>query len=242
MNHISLSISGFCISYHQGVMKGLQNNKLINHNTKFYGTSGGAVTSLLTQSGISPDLQLSLTKEVLEKSITDNICVSNLAKLYLTDYLPDDCHIRCNNSVHTNLYKITWPLPYNYTIHNYDNKKDVIDAILATCYIPFVTGDDLFWTFRGQKHLDSGWLKQNMLPFVNEPNTLHIAAATKEHLSKHMNHCDIYIGMNNLNTISNNDLSDLSYNLSLDSSSFCDKLFSIGVSDVNFFCDHNLIS
>ena len=236
MSHLSLSSSGLTLSYHQGVIKGLLKHNIINQKSIFTGTSGGAVTSILTKCNLSPDKQHKFTKEILNlvnKNEEKNIAI--VFDKYLKNNLPDNAAELCNNVVNCSMYKLAWPFPHSYILDTFENKQDVIDATISSCYIPFLIGDTFTWNFRGQKHIDGGWCKKNILLYIE--NGIHIASMPRNQLIQYdiEKYTDIYMGLNGNLPFDENIINESSYAIHDDPDFFCDSLFELGQNDANFF-------
>lgn len=242
MQNISLSASGLTISYHQGVIKGLIKRKKINNKTKFTGTSGGAVTSILTKCNICPDKQHKLTKEVL--SLVNSNKEKNIVTVfdrYLQENLPHNAADLCNQFVNCAMFKLSWPIPHSYMLNCFENKQDVIDATISSCYIPFVIGDSLTWNFRGQRHVDGGLKKQNIL--INVPDSIHVASMPKSQVEQYQfeSFTDIFMGLNGTMPFDEDIINNSSYAIHEDPEYFCDSLFNLGQLDSEAFVDFNII-
>jgi hypothetical protein len=240
MSCISLSASGLTLSYHQGVVKTLMKNKVITNKSKFYGTSGGAVTSILTKCNICPDKQHKLTKEIL--NIVHKKEEKNIATVlykYLNENLPENCAELCNNYVNCSMFKLALPFPHSYVLESFQNKADVIDATISSCYIPFVIGDTLTWKFRGQRHVDGGLEKDNVL--INIENGIHVASMPKSQVENYKfdTFADIYMGLNGSLPFEESVINDSSYSINENPDFFCDSLFELGEIDANYFINNN---
>ena len=235
-SNISLSASGLTISYHQGVVKGLIRHKIINKNTKYTGTSGGAVTSILTKCNVCPDKQHKLTKDVL--SLVNDNKEKNIATVfdrYLHENLPDNAAELCNMNVSCAMFKLAWPIPHGYMLNTYENKQDVIDATISSCYIPFLIGDSLTWKFRGQRHVDGGFKRGNIL--IKVPDSIHIASMPYSQVQHYEfdNFTDIYMGLNGTLPFDEHVINDSSYAIHEDPEYFCNSLFTLGTLDAEAF-------
>lgn len=239
MSNLSLSASGLTISYHQGVIKGLMKNNVITNKSKFTGTSGGAVTSILTKCKICPDKQHKLTKEVL--NLVNSSKEKNIATVfdrYLHENLPQNAADLCNGYVNCAMFKLSWPLPHSYMIDTFENKKDVIDATISSCYIPFLIGDTLTWNFRGQRHVDGGVKKQNIL--IKVPDAIHIASMPESQLYHYefKDYTNIYMGLNGNLPFDEDVINNSSYAIHEDPEYFCDSLYRLGQMDAESFIDN----
>lgn len=237
MPHLSLSSSGLTISYHQGVVKGLMKRGLINTESRFLGTSGGAVTSILTRCNITPDDQHKYTKEIL--NIVKDKEEKNIAIVldrYLHDILPLDAAERCTNFIECSMFKFAWPYPHSYMLDYFENKQEVIDATISSCYIPFVIGNSLTWKFRGQRHVDGGLRKENIL-MQNTDDYIHVASMLKSQVDLYElnDFTNIYMGMNGKMPFDDDVIYKSSYAIHEDPNYFCDSLFELGQLDADAY-------
>jgi hypothetical protein len=241
MSRLSLSASGLTISYHQGVVKCLTTHKIINSKTTFSGTSGGAVTSILTKCNISPDKQHKLTKEVL--NLVNTKKEKNIAIVfdkYLQCNIPENAADLCNSFVNCSMFKLAWPFPQSYILDSFENKQDVIDATISSCYIPFVIGDSLTWNFRGQRHVDGGLMKENILMHIE--NGIHIASMPKSQVDHYgfNSYTDIYMGINGSLPFDESVINNSSYAIHEDSDYFCNSLYDLGQLDAEYFISNTI--
>jgi hypothetical protein len=241
MSHLSLSASGLTISYHQGVVKHLMARKIINTKTKFSGTSGGAVTSILTKCNICPDKQHKLTKEVL--NLVNSKKEKNIAIVfdkYLQNNIPENAADLCNSFVNCSMFKLAWPFPRSYILDAFENKQDVIDATISSCYIPFVIGDSLTWNFRGQRHVDGGLKKENILMQIE--NGIHIASMPKSQVDHYEfnSYTDIYMGINGTLPFDESVINNSSYAIHEDPDYFCNCLYELGQLDAEYYISNNI--
>ena len=237
MPHLSLSSSGLTISYHQGVVKGLMKRGLVNAESRFVGTSGGAVTSILTRCNITPDEQHKFTKEILnlvKDKEEKNIAI--VLDRYLNNILPLDAAERCSNYIECSMFKFAWPYPHSYMLDSFENKQEVIDATISSCYIPFVIGNSLTWKFRGQRHVDGGFKKENIL-MQSSSDCIHVASMPQSQveLCDIDSFTDIYMGMNGILPFDEDVIYKSSYVIHEDPDYFCNSLFELGQLDADAY-------
>ena len=239
--NISLSASGFTLSYHQGILKGLNKRGMLSSNTKYTGTSGGAVSAILTKGGILPEKQLYLTQELLSNYIEKDECISLQLERYLERELPSDVAVLCNDMVTCSMYKFGWPFPKSYMLKEYKNKKDVIDATISSCYIPFLIGETLTWNFRGERHVDGAFNKERFLVKLPDNQTnIHIAALPKSKLDNlKLDFVDVYMGLSGELPYNDEFLSYTTYNLKenteINICEYCNELYKLGENDIDYY-------
>lgn len=61
--------------------------------------------------------------------------MSHVVQSGLRILLPDDAHVKCNGRLHVSLSSATLP-PRNVMVSCFSSKEDMIQALLASCYIP----------------------------------------------------------------------------------------------------------
>lgn len=69
--------------------------------------------------------------------------------------LPENAHKICNNRLGISVTKL-WPLE-NIFVCQFESRQDLIDAVLAGCFIPLWSGQLEFPTYRGLKCVDGGY-------------------------------------------------------------------------------------
>ena len=149
---------------------------MLTEHTKIAGASAGSLVAACYHSGVSEDLALEVTKNFyadLRAHGTSGRLRAGLEKSF-HQLLPDDVHERVRNKV---FVAVTEVQPYRpKLVTNFSSKKDFVDALLTSCYIPlWFDQGQLANSFRGTYHIDGG-LTQFIptVPVVRQ----HAASAT----------------------------------------------------------------
>lgn len=84
--------------------------------------------------------------------------------------LPDDAHLHCSGKLHVSVTRKRDQK--NVLLSQFNSKKDVVEALMCSCYIPFYCGS-VFPKFHGEEYMDGGC--SNNMPKLDE-NTIRILA------------------------------------------------------------------
>lgn len=93
-----------------------------------------------------------------------NILIENMEKL-----LPEDAHIRVSGKLHISLTRVYDGK--NVIVSQFDSKRDLMDALLASAFIPIFSGI-LPPRFKGVRYMDGGF--SDNLPTLDE-NTITVS-------------------------------------------------------------------
>lgn len=167
LKRISMSTSGMNITYHQGVIKCLQDEKMINEHVLYSGTSGGAIVSALTACDVDPKFQLDCTKDVFKNVIIKGTEPIDEIIEMLCKHLPDNAGELCSDTVKCYMCKIKNFVPRAYYVTKFKDKQEVIDAITSSCYIPYLLGTRPYMKYKNEPHIDGGLLKSNRMPLLS---------------------------------------------------------------------------
>ena len=127
---------GWLTPFYFGVVHKMQQSGYLTKKSLVAGTSGGSLGALVAVSGLEPRVGLDLMIEMsLDKSFKNNIDLG--LRRFLPDVLPDDIAFRSNRRLHVCVTKV-WPNPTGapHIISQFDDKKNVVDAVAASCFIP----------------------------------------------------------------------------------------------------------
>jgi hypothetical protein len=74
--------------------------------------------------------------------------------------LPDDAHIRCSGTTHIGITKVK---PYgglhSKRVSRFETREDLLDALVASCHLPFLSNGSLTTQFHGRSVMDGGKLR-----------------------------------------------------------------------------------
>ncbi|XVE67347.1 hypothetical protein DITRI_Ditri08aG0153400 [Diplodiscus trichospermus] len=153
----SFSGGGFLLPYHLGVAQFLIETGYIKETTPLAGSSAGAVVSAGIASGASMDIALEAGKALgADCRLKGTVFRLGAAlRVILDRYLPDDIHIRCNGRVRVAVTQILWK-PRGLLVDQFDSKEDLINAVIASSFIPGYCGPSPATIFRNRLCIDGG--------------------------------------------------------------------------------------
>jgi len=141
-------------------------------NFIFAGVSGGCFPALCLSLGLNVrDLHETWNRDILRevgsgylKAFTRlNDIVTKVSR----KYLPEDSHIRAKDKLFISLTE--FPSLKNHIVHHWKDRDDLIDCILASCFIPIF--DRKFWTYFDQvKYVDGGLSNNKPIPYPDLPH------------------------------------------------------------------------
>ena len=147
--HASVAMcgGGFRTWYHIGVYHGLFNRFGAEalRRVHWSGSSVGALMAAIAASGVDPDVVwahipdiAALHRDRWAKNLTT---VGSKCRFLLRDVLPEDAHERCTGRCFISVTSLL-PIPHNVILTEFETRDDLIDAVIASTYIPL-------WTFPG---------------------------------------------------------------------------------------------
>ena len=136
------SSAGFNIVYYSGILKLKKKHKNIFKNYCFSGISSGSIIAACLCCNISIKKFMVIINELINnynKSFFKTNLINLLEKSLHYTY-PNNAHIKCNNRLIINYTKISTKYPFlePKSISYFNNKKELIDYILASCSIPLI--------------------------------------------------------------------------------------------------------
>jgi hypothetical protein len=157
--HLFMGGSGGYYTYYMGIASVLQEHFRLD-NVIFAGVSGGTIVNLLMA------LEMDC-KEMFEKwhiPLLQKVAKYRTGALFnwnkeamesYYDHVPDDAY----EKIKGRYYVYTTEFHYfskwkNRMIGDFDNKKDLGDAILASCQVPILLGGDIYTYYRDEKFID----------------------------------------------------------------------------------------
>jgi patatin-like phospholipase domain-containing protein 2 len=159
--HLSFSGCGFIGLYHVGAAACIKEFAPFLLRNKIAGTSAGAMAAAALIGDVS---MVDMAREVLQVviSASDKILgpfnpvfsLNDMLKEGLERVLPADIHIRANNRLHISISKAA--NRQNIIVSEFESREELINVILASSFIPFVSG----WSlprYKGHLVLDGGY-------------------------------------------------------------------------------------
>lgn len=158
---LSFSGCGWLMSYHLGVSDLLLRAGCITPRSRFAGASGGALVAAALGCGLSPrDLQRQLG-DMARKfrgegplSVWGNIEPSLRATL--DDILPAHANDLCNGRVSIALTRARWK-PDAWLVDRFHSRDELIDALVASSFVPSYLAPGFTRHFRGEPVIDGGF-------------------------------------------------------------------------------------
>ncbi|KAK3238242.1 hypothetical protein CYMTET_51730 [Cymbomonas tetramitiformis] len=179
----SFSASGLLFPYYIGVIEVLLDAGLITDETHIAGTSGGGLVSACIANGVQPQ-QLLDTVCMLYENLRDygsplDAFAGRLEgplRLALASLLPTDAHLGAAGRTSISVTQM-WPPPMSGDIvTSWSSKADLIDCIVASCYLPGFLGSKPAANFRERPCWDGGMIRENILPPAATSTTVNISA------------------------------------------------------------------
>jgi len=149
---------GWLIPFHLGVLSALRENNVLSQDTIFSGTSGGAITAFLAVSDISEKNVLDLIID-FSRSEVFHADIDNGLRFLLKKFTNEKSVSNCNNRLHTVVTNVWPPSIFPKVISTYKSEDDIIEAIMASSYIPLWSSPRFTTKCLDTNCLDGGILK-----------------------------------------------------------------------------------
>lgn len=150
---------GVNVFWQLGVVQQMQDVFRDDKHRAYLGISAGSIAAVFhackvdTARAISLALAISQSFRLHERRFGLIGLFGTLVRCWLVCVLPDSCADMCNGRVHIgvkaarNAFRTSWH-------SSFSSKQDLIDAIMASCHIPFLIDGRLFATFNGMWCVD----------------------------------------------------------------------------------------
>jgi len=179
-NQVLFPGGGIFFYWQIGVVQYLRDNKYNLSDTTLAGASAGALSATLTATNVdftkATELALSLAREahVWDRPLGLQGVWGSLIERWLDDLLPNDA----SDIVNERLTLLITPVPsFGKTrVTDFENKKDLIQANMASVHLPFFLDGKLTNNFRNKPHIDGSVFAQRSDYFTdyNENKVLTI--------------------------------------------------------------------
>ncbi|XP_051144653.1 uncharacterized protein LOC127260778 isoform X2 [Andrographis paniculata] len=172
----SFSAAALLFPYHTGVAQFLIEKDYINERVPLAGSSAGAITSAAIASGISMEEGLRAAKKLAEDCRLHGTLFRLAAVLRDTLHriLPNDAHIRCSGRVRVAITQIHNFIPNALLVDQFESKEDLINALLASSFIPGYLSPMPATVFRN--HLCIDGIFTHFIPPTSAPQTIGVSA------------------------------------------------------------------
>lgn len=188
---MSFSGCGFLGIYHLGVIHSLSTHgrKLLLNISRFGGASAGSlIASTLATRGFEPDIIekatqfcYDLAEEARNKPmgvLSPTMSLLKPVRAFLTKILPEDCHLYATKRLYISVTELL--TNQNHLICEFESKEHLIDCLLASSFIPYLTGKELITI--GKKCFVDGGMTDNM-PEIPGGRTILVAPfAGRQHI------------------------------------------------------------
>ncbi|XP_030513257.2 patatin-like phospholipase domain-containing protein 2 [Rhodamnia argentea] len=171
----SFSAAGLLFPYHLGVAQFLIEKGYVKETTPLAGSSAGAVVCAVIASGASMEEALMATK-VLADDCRRRGTVFRLGAVLrdvLDKFLPEDSHTRSNGRVRIAVTQIL-RRPRGLLVDQFDSKEDLINAVLASSFIPGYTAPLPATLFRNRLCIDGA--ATMFMPPTSAAQTVRVCA------------------------------------------------------------------
>lgn len=169
--------AGFCGFWYSLGMASVLENKM----DKIIGYSSGAIVAALVCSLQSSLCFDTIMLRALETKQQVGVKIGKFHRIiehFLDMLLPEDAHIRCSGKCSIILCDPT-KLFYSKIINSWDSRKDLINCIVASTYIPFLVGNNIvdpnYSCIDGASCIDLKSISNNVLSTHNNNFTNNIS-------------------------------------------------------------------
>jgi hypothetical protein len=167
MTQIVCPGGGGFLYYYVGFYSVLQH--LFDHDKcLFSGISAGTLPSLALAGNVDMNI---IIRNLL--SVADNLQhgfynkVYDSIRGYLEEILTDDVVSKCNDRLHIGITQV--PYFKHVTINNWTSVDDLIDCVIASCFIPIVLTSSLSKSYRDGSYIDGTFTKRVPVLPVDRP-------------------------------------------------------------------------
>ena len=167
---VCLCGGGFRTWYHIGVYHGLYSTfgRETLDKVHWSGSSVGSLMACIAASGVDPDVVWAHIPDIAclhrDRWWTNFSTVGNKCRFLLQDVLPEDAHVRCTGRCFISITSL-FPVPHNVIVTEFETRDDLIDAVIASTYIPLWTHPGIC-VHHGMVCVDGGVM--NNLPSLSE--------------------------------------------------------------------------
>ncbi|KAJ7557319.1 hypothetical protein O6H91_05G121800 [Diphasiastrum complanatum] len=153
----SFSAAGFLFPYYLGATHCLMQHGYITENTPLAGASAGAIACGAIVGGIPIHEALKATKLLAQDCRTYGTLfkVRDILRVYFNRYLPPDAYLRANGRMRVAITQV-FRSPKGILVDHFTSNEDLINAVLASCFIPGFVAARPCTLFRGSFVIDGG--------------------------------------------------------------------------------------
>lgn len=162
---IVITGGGFIGFYLIGVAHVLRRLMKKNHITvrRFAGASVGALFSILMVLDTPLDDCIRLYDHL--RDVTDGDIIGKLRE-EVRKLLPSDAYKRCDGRVYISITSFQNWLPSNMIVNTFRSNDELLDACMASCFVPFVLSPKMYYRFNNMRCID-GCFTNNVPVFTD---------------------------------------------------------------------------
>lgn len=153
----SFSAAGLLFPYHLGAAQFLIEKGYIKETTPLAGSSAGAIVCAAIASGATMQEALKATKLLGENCRLKGTAfrLGTVLRDILDRFLPDDVHTRSSGRVRVAVTQLLWK-PRGLLVDQFDSKEDLINAVIASSFIPGYLAPKPATMYRNTLCIDGG--------------------------------------------------------------------------------------
>lgn len=170
----SFSGGGFLLPYYVGSIRTLAHLGLLRPGvTHVGGSSAGALAAAIVSCGIETVAVLDSIRALILDSRESGVYkrLGAMVREQLEAVLPPDAHTRCSGTTHIGISKVkAYGSLRSKRVSHFSSRQDLIEALLASTYIPLLSDGKLMTRFRGRRVVDGS--VTDLMPVPPQP--LHV--------------------------------------------------------------------
>ncbi|KAL6776490.1 hypothetical protein ACKKBG_A21345 [Auxenochlorella protothecoides x Auxenochlorella symbiontica] len=151
------SAGGCLFPYYIGVSGALRDGQILTANTKVGGSSAGSLLAVCLTSGMRLDditeFSLRLMADCRLHGTRGRL--GEVLARTLHKHLPEDAHTKVQGKAYIGVSK-AFPMLQPMLLSEFQDREDLIAALLSSCHIPYWLDSSLFTEFRGSYVMDGG--------------------------------------------------------------------------------------
>ncbi|CAI5460018.1 unnamed protein product [Closterium sp. Yama58-4] len=171
----SFSAAGLLFPYHLGVAQYLLDHGYITESTPLAGASAGALVSAVVATGVEPRSLIPLAKLVAADCRKNGTAfrIGVLLRGVLNRILPDDAHIKCSGRIRVAITQV-FGSPRGWLVDAFESKEDLINALMASSFVPGYLEPRATTSFRNRTCVDGGI--SHFIPPTFSEHTVRVCA------------------------------------------------------------------
>ncbi|KAJ7531517.1 hypothetical protein O6H91_14G047000 [Diphasiastrum complanatum] len=171
----SFSAAGLLFPYYIGASQCLMQHGFITETTPLAGASAGAIVCVAIAAEIPMHVVLKACKLMIQECKEKGTIfkLRDTVRVYLDRYLPEDAHIKASGRVRVGITQL-FKSPMGLLVEHFSSRGDLINALLASSFIPGYVAARPFTLFRNSFCVDGGFT--NFTPPTSAEKTVGVCA------------------------------------------------------------------